>query len=149
VNIASERYDKSVGDVADVLNLTLKVVAQAAVVGGEDANTLARSMLESMAPEGYVLYPESITYYPPEGLQVDGLAARFMMRASGVAWANISEAEVLNGILGKPESEALSFLSERWEYSQPPRLEVKPEWLGRVPWMPYRVALTIDKHQLP
>lgn len=149
VDIASERYDQSAGAVADVLNLTLKVVAQAAVVGGEDANTLARRMLESMVPEGYVLYPESITYYPPEGLQVEGLAARFMMRASGLAWANISEAEVLNNILGKPESEALTFLSERWEYSQPPRLEVKPEWLGRVPWMPYRVALTIERPQLP
>ncbi len=144
VKVASENYDHAAGDVADMLSLTLKVVAQALVVGGEDANALVLSMLESNLPAGYVLYPDSVRYEPPEQLSVEGSTVRFLMRASGVAWAEIDKAAVLSGIMGKPESEALAFLSEQWEYSQPPRLETEPEWLGRVPWAPYRITINIE-----
>jgi len=80
-------------------------------------------------------------------LAVEGASVRFRMKASGLAVSDIKEAEVRSGIAGKPAPEALQYLLDRWDFEESPKLEIKPEWIDRVPLWPYRIAVNIKTPQ--
>lgn len=144
VKILEESYDREAGAIADNLNLLLRVRATGTVVGGEEANILMLRMLESKLPAGYVLQRDSLRFQPGEVLATEGVSVRFVMQASGLATSDIDPTEVRRRIAGKPEAEAMQYLLDAFECAKPPTLQLAPEWLGRVPWIPYRITVKIE-----
>lgn len=146
VEIVDEQYDHKVGDVADVLTLRLSVIATGNLVGGEDANTLILGLLESRVPENYRLATDTLRFQPPELLpsQEGASGTRFIMRATAIAVTSVTKADILAQITGKTGDQARSALVENWDFRQPPELEITPEWIGRIPWIPYRIQIDIN-----
>jgi len=149
VEIVEEKYDKEAKQIADMLTLQLHIKATGTLVGGAEANTLMLRMLESKKPEGYVLLPESLRFQAGEVVATEGASVRFEMKASGIAVSDVDESEVRRGITGKPMSEAEQYLLDRWDFEESPQLEVTPDWLGRIPWIPYRIAVEIRLPEAP
>lgn len=143
VEVVDEKYSRLAGEAADNLSLRLAVRASGTLAGGEEANMLILRLLEKQAPPGSILQADSLRFKPGEVLAVDGASVRFRMTASGIAISNVREAEVRSAIQGRPTDEALQILLDRWDFEQAPKLSVTPDWLGRVPWLPYRITVTI------
>ena len=149
VEVIEEEYDKSPGDIADVLNLRLKVVASGTLVGGGEANTLILGMLESRMPEGYALVPETLQFRQPTLRQLTPDGARFSMSASGTAVSSIPDADIRRAIAGMTVPEAMDYLQANWDYARAPEVLVTPEWIGRIPWIPYRITVKVETEPSP
>ncbi len=144
LQVVSERYSHNVGEATDALSLQLTIRASGTLVGGDEANTLMLRMLERDMPAGYKIVPPTLRFAPGEVLATEGGAVRFRMQASGMAMSDISEEQVRGAIRGKTTEEARQALLDRWEFWELPQLVVSPEWVDRVPWLPYRITVRIE-----
>jgi hypothetical protein len=46
-----------------------------------------------------------------------------------------------SAIRGRPVDEALSYLQQTLPTEAAPALDVHPEWMARVPWLPFRISV--------
>jgi hypothetical protein len=138
-----EYYSSEVGDIAEEVSVRLVVVASGTVIGGDEANTLVLRLMESQMPEGFRISPETLRFHQPELLDSAPGRIVFKMSASGTAIAEITLDEVKRVITGTTADEAYAAILAGWQLSQPPTIEVTPEWLGRIPWIPYRITIDI------
>jgi hypothetical protein len=67
------------------------------------------------------------------------------MRAAGEAMAEIDERQVAKDVRGLRIEEALEKLRQGHPLSGDPEILVEPNWLGRLPWFPFRIAVDVVK----
>jgi hypothetical protein len=65
------------------------------------------------------------------------------MRAAGEAVAEIDDRQVAKDVRGLSIEEALVQLREGHPLSGDPEIVVEPDWLGRLPWFPFRIAVDV------
>jgi len=140
-----ETYDRFVGEQADVLGLKMRVAARGTVIGGYNANALILYQLENDIDPNYRLLPQGLTFQPGEVLAVnDDGAVIFKMRVLGNIGYRVPRAEVISEIQGKPVDLALDYLTRNYVLREPPSITVVPDWLGRVPFFPFRIQLRVQ-----
>ena len=140
-----ETYDRFVGEQADVLGLKMRVAARGTVIGGYNANALILYQLENDIDPNYRLLPQGLTFQPGEVLAVnDDGAVVFKMRVLGNIGYRVPRAEVISEIQGKPVDLALDYLTRNYVLREPPSITVVPDWLGRVPFFPFRIQLRVQ-----
>ncbi len=66
------------------------------------------------------------------------------MKASGLIVPVIDLNTVINDIRGRPIEEAENLLSQRFPLKERPIIEVAPDWLGRVPLLPFNIDVSIE-----
>jgi hypothetical protein len=72
---------------------------------------------------------------------VEGRRVWFRVSVSGRVEVPVEdEDEVRSAVQGKPIVEAEDILTERWTLASP-TIEVSPNWLERVPWLPFRIRV--------
>ena len=137
-------FDPSLdGEVTDMLRLEMRAVVRGTAVAGQHANQLALAALQADVPEGYRLDPASLEFVMEEVVGVAEQAVIFRMRASGTAGAQIDADQVVSDVRGLPTEEAQSLLSQRFPLEGEPAVTVEPDWLGRLPWLPFRIEVTV------
>lgn len=139
-----ETYDRFVGEQADALGLKMRVAARGTVIGGYNANALILDQLEKNIDPNYRLLPQGLTFQPGEVLSIgeDGSVV-FKMRVLGNAGYRVSKPELIESIQGKPVAWALDYLNRNYRLREPPTITVMPDWLGRVPFFPFRVQVQV------
>ncbi len=55
--------------------------------------------------------------------------------------ADIDVRLLQSAIRGRPIDEALAYLRETLPTEAAPALDVHPEWMARVPWLPFRISV--------
>ena len=138
-------YEPSMdGEETDLLSLQMRAVVRGTVVEGQDANQLALAALQAQVPEDYRLDPLSLQF---QAGQVQGVseeqAVSFSMLASGTAEAQIDPSEVAGMIRGLSAERAQRLLQQRLPLAGPPSVVVDPDWLGRLPWFPFRIQVEV------
>jgi hypothetical protein len=139
-----EHYSSDVGDIAEEVSLRLVVVASGTVIGGDEANTLVLRLLESQMPEGYQIASETLRFHQPELLDSTPGRIVFNMSASGTAMTDVDPDAVRRSVAGMTADEAYEAILAGWRLAQPPSIEVTPDWLGRIPWIPYRISIDVQ-----
>lgn len=147
VVIIDEIYDKFVDEVADTLGLKIRAVAEGMAIDQKDAEALARSALESKAIGNSQLMPESLEIEIGEIKEVEGGDFALTMRARGVAAVNIDDGFVAGLIRGKSVKEAKSIL-DGLPLQEGPIVKVSPPWLGRLPWLPFRIHIFVGAREV-
>jgi len=66
------------------------------------------------------------------------------MQAFGLIVPVIDLNTVINDIRGRPIEEAEDLLSQRFPLKDRPVIEVAPDWLGRVPLLPFNIDASIE-----
>ena len=134
------------GEQADQLLLDMRAVVRGVVIGGQNANQLALAALQAATPADHKLDPRSLQFIMGDVLGVaDDQTVTFEMKAAGEAVAQIDTAGVSSDVRGLPVEQARSLLSQRLPLAAPPRVSVEPDWLGTLPWLPFRIRVTVDE----
>jgi hypothetical protein len=138
---AQESYDHFVDEVADQLGLELKAVAVALAVSRSDLKVLASEALSPQIPSGYELLAEEMKFEALEAQEEDG-KYQVKLKVKAPAVAKIDKALVRDEIRGLPIPKAIEKL-KALPLRREPYLEISPSWLGRVPWLPFRIEVKI------
>ncbi len=144
VAILDEVYDEFVGEEADALGLEMRVRAIGTAIGGHEANTLVLRLLQARVDAEHQLIPQGLEFRPGQVTKVEGRKVSFIMKASGFVAARVDTQGIINGIRGRSVAEAKRYLSQYLALRQEPVIQVTPSWLGRVPWLPFRIFISIE-----
>jgi hypothetical protein len=137
-------YDPSMdGEVTDKLALEMRAVVRGTAIGGQNANQLALAALQAKVPADYRLDPRSLEFVAGKVAKVENRAVSFEVRATGVAIAQIDGRQVAGSVRGLSVEEAQSVLRQRFAVAGEPTIAVKPDWLDRLPWFPFRIAVDV------
>jgi hypothetical protein len=139
-------YDHHVNDKSDTLALEMRGVVGGVVVSEETAQEMARRALERQVREGFHLVPDSVHISPGGATEVDpdtGVV-RVLMDGVGLMEADIDALLLQSAIRGRPVDEALAYLRRSLPIEAEPTLEVRPEWMLRVPWLSFRISIVSE-----
>ncbi len=131
------------GEVTELLTMEMRAVVRGTAIGGQNANQLALAALQAQVPPDYYLDPRSLEFVAGELVEIQDRAVSFEMRAAGEAVAEIDDRQVAKDVRGLPVEEALAYLRQQHPLSADPEIVVKPDWLGRLPWFPFRIAVDV------
>jgi hypothetical protein len=121
----------------------MRAVVRGTAIAGQNANQLALAALQTQISPNYRLDPLSLEFVAGEVTGVEDRAVSFEMHAAGEAVAQIDDRQVAQDVRGLPIEEALSYLRQQLPLSGDPVVVVEPDWLGRLPWFPFRIAVDV------
>ncbi len=145
VVVIDEIYDTFVEEEADALGLKMRIRASGTAYGGHHANILVLHRLQVRVKEGYRLIQQGLEFRPGEVTKVENRKVTFVMKASGLVAAQIDASGVRDLIRGQPVAAAEEYLHQRLPLREKPTIQVTPHWLGRVPWLPFRIHISVEE----
>ncbi len=132
------------GQPAARLFLTLRLELEAMIISAQDLEDLARWVLDAQTPQGYIPADNTIA------IQVNntpsytaGGEALLHITANRQLQAEIVEAQVYRLVLFQPITKAIKDLSDHLLLAKEPGVEIFPAWWPRLPFLPFRIQLTI------
>jgi hypothetical protein len=131
------------GEVTDLLTLEMRAVVRGTAIAGQNANQLALAALQTQVPPGYRLDPLSLQFVAGRVTDVQDRGVSFEMRAAGTAVAEIDGRQIARDVRGLPVEEALQQLRQGFSLSREPEITVEPDWLGHLPWFPFRITVDV------
>jgi hypothetical protein len=136
-------YDHHVNDKSDTLALEMRGLVGGVVVSEETAQEMARRALERQVRGGFHLIPDSVHISPGGITEVDADTGVVRVLMDGVALmeADIDAQLLQSAIRGRPADEALAYLRRSLPTEAEPTLEIRPEWMLRVPWLSFRISV--------
>lgn len=139
-------YDAFIGDAADTLTVTIRARVQALIIDVQAARQAALARLSASIPPGRRLIVGSITYTRGAvRAEADGTAS-LVISSSGNVAAAIDAERVRNRVAGMSVEAALNTLNREWllDPLRPPQIQVWPGFLGQLPVLPVRIAVTVQ-----
>jgi hypothetical protein len=133
------------GEVTDLLTMEMRAVVRGTAVGGQNANQLALAALQAQIPPEHYMDPRSLEFIAGRVVTVQYRAVSFEMHAAGEAIAEIDDRQVARDVRGLRTEEALSQMSQQLPLSGDPEVVVEPDWLGRLPWLPFRITVDVGE----
>lgn len=153
VRIAEERSDwmtfnADVGDVADTLSLTMRVVVEATAVDELFGQQIAYAELSKQVADGQFIRPNSVTYQRGAVTGVDPLTGqiRFSMSGDGEVVSEIDTEALRERLAGRSMNDAMAYLVSELPLQQGtvPQIVVSPDWFGNLPLLPMRIEVQLQ-----
>ena len=138
-----ESYDHFVDEVADELSLELKAVAVALAMNESDLKKLLLHHTSGRIPAGYEMLADNLSFEVVDAQELEEGRYRVTVRAMAPLVAAIDTGRLRGELRGLPVDEALERLKSL-PLQEPPRLEVSPDWFGRMPWLPFRISIRLE-----
>lgn len=151
VTIAEERSDWTTfsaqpGDAADTLTLTMRAVVEATAINEQFGQQIVFARLGQQIPRGRSIVPESIIYErgPVENIYQNGVVD-FRLRGRGQVMGQIDAAILKERIAGMPVDAARDYMQRELDLQEgiAPQINISPDWLGRIPFLPFRITTYI------
>jgi hypothetical protein len=132
------------GEQTDQLLLDMRAVVRGTAIGGQHANQLALAALQAETPAAHKLDPRSLQFVMGQVIGVnEDQAVSFDMEAAGEAVAQFDTGQLTSQVRGMPVEEARRLLGQQLPLAGEPLVTVQPDWLGRMPWLPFRINVTV------
>lgn len=148
-NIYQQTYSHFPGEQADRVAIEVRAEVQGTAVNTRAALDLIYGQLITAIEPGFVLVPESFSFYADEVLGVDSQGrVSFSIVGEGLLAADLESpdlrlSEQLRRIAGQPIGVGEQYLYAQLPLAAPPRAEVIPNWFGRLPYLPNRIGMEI------
>jgi len=140
--VLDEKYSPSVGLPGDELSLELTLEYEIYTVSKDHLDDFANAILDANLEDGFLPVPGtlrvSILDQPELGL--DKLA-RWKIRAQRGIQTIISDSSVSSMLLGITPDQALARLNSEFNFEEPPRVRLLPEWWPRMPFVSFRITI--------
>ncbi|HEY63336.1 MAG TPA: hypothetical protein G4O02_02075 [Caldilineae bacterium] len=141
--ILAETFDHFVDEPADMLGLRLRVLARGIAVNGAAGEQIALRRMQAQIPKRARVLADSVRYQRgPVTVREDRVM--YSLTATGEMISDIDRAAIRAAIAGLPLDEAQELLAREWPLAAPPEISLEPDWIGRVPWIPFRIRVQID-----
>ena len=143
--ILATTYDRFAGEHADELGLQLQLLARGLAIDMKSARQLAERSLRESAPPDKFLLEETIRTGEPHFTLFDDESVTFSLTASGDVIDPISAGDVRAVLTGAPADQAARLLEENFDLARPPKIELMPPWMDRLPVLPFRIIVRVYK----
>lgn len=145
VLVLEETYSEYIGQPAESVSLEMRVVVQGVVVDEQYARQVAYAALAERVGRGFRILDDTLTFVRGDELGVDDARrVTFLMTGAGDIASAIDEQWVRTQVTGLPLDRAIGNLNAALPLEQPPRIELWPNWLGRMPLLPIRIDVTVE-----
>lgn len=151
IRIVEEREDwktwsAEVGNIADVLTLTMRARVEAVTVDETVAQQVAFARISGSLPPGQSLVPNSVSYQccTVEGVTPEGQII-FLINGSGRAAPQIDTSAFQQNLSGLSVADAYTWLNTRLPQAgqNSANIELAPDWFGRLPTLPMRIRIQV------
>lgn len=145
--VMSMVYDSFTDEAKNTVGLTMRLLARAIAVDDRGGEELALRALQAQMPPDSRLLANSLKYstgmftVQEENQQK---VVDFSVSASGTVVENVDSARIRAAVAGLTPAEAQTVVQQTWNLRQPPEVTVTPDWLGRLPYIPFRVKVHVD-----
>lgn len=141
--ILAETFDHFLDEPTDTLGLRLRVLARGLAVNGAAGEQIAHRAMQAQIPGRARVLADRVRY---QSGPITVLEERVMysLTATGEIVSDIDKASVRAAIVGLPLDEAKAVLAREWPLAAPPEIQLEPNWIGRVPWVPFRIRVQVD-----
>jgi hypothetical protein len=146
--IAAETFDRAVGEQADTLRLTLRIVVAALAVSDNHARLVAQAALEAQVPPGEALVGQpQFVRDPAITTDADG-RVHFTVTVAGAVVPEIDRGLIRQLVQGQTVSGANRTLIAALPLARPPEIVVFPDWYARwynhLPWLAFRIDVNVQ-----
>lgn len=143
--VLDETYDRYVTEEATSLSLQMRLRVLGLKIGMQDANTLVYAEMAARVPPDYELIADGLTFQRGEVILPADANGDILMEMSGAGFAaaRFDHNKIRRAIAGKPVDEAINYLMRELPLQTAPEVNVHPDWLGRVPWLPLRIEINV------
>jgi hypothetical protein len=140
----AETFEQAVGEPAELVALTLRIAISGLAIKEADARQVAQTALAELVQAREVLQPGNEHYQrSPELVVEDSGAVHFSVTAEGWAVPVVDRESVRQAVKGRTIPEAQFGLASVVPLSRTPDIAVWPQWLERLPWMPFRIEVVV------
>jgi hypothetical protein len=143
ITILDETFDHNNGDMADELNLTMRVKVSGLAVDTANGEELLLRLLDQRMKPGYRLVAGSATFQRDSLLQATPEEARFEMSARAAAAQAIDAEAVRKATAGQTVQAASENLSRLFALESEPQIQLSNSLLKRVPWWTARIRVQV------
>jgi len=141
--VLAETFDRFAGEDAESLSLRLELLARGLAVDTHGAEELIERVLRERVPPGKRLLDQEPQFELGPVTVLDEREIRFTATATATVVGGVDIAAVRAAIRGMKPAEALAILQRDFQLGAEPRLSLEPDWLGRVPWLPFRIYVRV------
>jgi hypothetical protein len=143
--VIAETFDRFSGEDAEVLGLRLELVARGLAVDTLSARQMVQRALEEQVPVDHrQLGDETAFSIGPMAILDDAKeTVRFDVTSTATLVGTVDVYAVRQAIRGLEVAEALRALRTGFELGTDPQVTLRPDWLGQVPWLPYRIRVRV------
>lgn len=143
--VLAETFDRFAGEDAESLGLRLELLARGLAVDTHGAEEMAERALREQIPRDMRLLDQSPQFElgPMTILDEKKGKVQFTVTATATMVGSVDIAAVRAAIRGMELPEALAVLRRDFQLGAEPRLSLQPDWLGRVPWLPFRIYVRV------
>lgn len=145
VRIAAASFNPAVNGPAPELTLELRAEFQALIVPAADFEAFAAAILAANLPPGYLALADSLTIEQlslPQPTPAGGYT--WDLRLTRLAQADPQEEELAALVRGLEPAQAARRLEETLALVQPAQISLFPEWLPRLPLLPFRIQVHLE-----
>ncbi len=155
VSIVEERpewtiYNAIVGDLAESVSLDMRAVVQAVVVDERQARQVAYAGIAPFIEPGMEVSPETLSFTRGDIVQIEPSGrVTFLMHVRGHVAVAIDAEAVRQEVTGVRVSVARRRLETHFllDPAQPPRIHTWPAWFNRLPFLPVRITVYVERPQ--
>ena len=139
--VLAETFDRFAGEDAETLGLRLELLAWGLAVDTHGAEEMAERALGEQIPPDVRLADQNLQFEMGPMTIVDEKKEKvqFTVTATTATVGNVDIAAVRAAIRGTELPEALAILRRDFQPGAEPHVSLRPDWLGRVPWLPFRI----------
>ncbi|MDH7486032.1 MAG: baseplate J/gp47 family protein [Anaerolineae bacterium] len=143
--VLAETFDRFAGEDAETLGLRLELLARGLAVDTHGGQEIAGRALRAQVPADVRLLDERPRFAlgPMTILDEEQGRVQFDVTATATVVGGVNSDAVRAAIRGLELPEALAVLRRDFEWGAEPRLTLRPDWLGRVPWLPFRIYVRV------
>ncbi len=141
--ILAETFDHFLDEPAETLGLRLRVLARGLAVNGAAGEQIAHQAMQAQIPGRARVLTDRVRYQSGP-MTVLEERVMYSLTATGEIVSDIDKASVRAAIVGLPLDEAKAVLAREWPLAAPPEIQLEPNWIKRVPWVPFRIRVQVD-----
>ena len=149
IDASDSIFDHATDEPADVLNLHINAVAIGLAASTDDADSLARSLLEKQLKPGYSLLDDGLRIQSLSGGKYEGTAFRFTLAASGYGTPQVDAGSLSRDLQGKSADAAAAYITDTIPVAEPPDIRITPAGWNRMPWFNFRIAVFVEPQPVP
>jgi len=142
--VIAQAFDQFDDDVAEQLDLTLRVLVQGVAVPDAEVDEALMLALQEEVPERGRLVANTVTIERRPQAATLGRSVQFTMTAEADYVIPIDPVEVRQQIIGLTPEEASQSLTANWQLDRTPEIYQDPDWLGTLPRFPNRIQVRVE-----
>jgi hypothetical protein len=144
-DVLEESYDRFSGEEAERLKLNMRIKVNATVVDEQSAFQVGQAALNSQLGSNLRLIPGSVTFTRHPAVTVDSHGrVSFSITALAKASAIIEPDQVRSIAAWTLAEQSAGLLARQFPVTTQPQVKVWPAWFPRLPWLPWRIDVTVQ-----